>query len=118
MTTETTTFTPSPERAALLPAAERRALGKRLRDTVSRGCHADWSPPPARRDPVEILIETGKGRIPALLPIRYGRMSADAFAFLRGAAAIMAADLATIPATGLLVQAGGDSHLMNFGSFL
>ena len=69
------------------------------------------------RDPVGILIEQGKNRIQELLPIRYGRMRADPFAFMRGAAAVMAADLARTPATGIRMQACGDAHLANFGSY-
>ena len=67
--------------------------------------------------PIEILIEQGKSRIAELLPIRYARMKADPFAFLRGAAAIMAGDLASGPATGLRLQTGGDCHLANFGAY-
>jgi uncharacterized protein (DUF2252 family) len=99
-----------------MPADDRRAYGRDVRRTVPRGAHAAWSPPPGRADPVAILIAQGAHRIARLLPVRYGRMQTDAFAFLRGAAAVMAADLAATPATGLRVQAGGDAHLMNFGA--
>ena len=78
---------------------------------------AEWKPPADRPDPVEILVEQGKSRIEELLPVRYARMQADPFAFLRGAAAIMAADLAAMPTTGLRVQSCGDCHLANFGSY-
>ncbi len=88
-----------------------------LRKAVPRSAHAHWAPPEGRRDPVQILIDQGSGRIQSLLPIRYGRMRADPFAFLRGAAAIMAADLARTPTTGLLTQSCGDAHLSNFGSY-
>jgi uncharacterized protein (DUF2252 family) len=101
----------------LSAAAERRAAGRDLRRVVPRSAHGVWTPPPNRRDPVSILIEQGATRIAALLPVRHARMRTDAFAFLRGAAAIMAADLATTPSTGLRVQAGGDAHLMNFGAY-
>jgi len=84
---------------------------------VPLDAQAEWKPPANRRDPVEILIEQGKDRIQELLPVRYARMKADPFAFLRGAAAIMAADLASAPATGLRLQAGGDCHLANFGAY-
>jgi len=84
---------------------------------VPRGSHADWKAPADRSDPLRILAETDRGRVAALLPIRYGRMLASPFAFFRGAAAIMAADLAATPATGLHVQACGDAHLANFGGF-
>jgi uncharacterized protein (DUF2252 family) len=99
------------------PAADRVAEGRLLRDRVPRTRHAGWRRPPRRRNPVEILIETGKGRLPELLPIRYGRMLQSPFTFYRGAAAIMAADLSTTPTTGIRVQACGDCHLVNFGGF-
>lgn len=97
--------------------AERRAAGKRLRDRVSRKAHANWQAPVGRRDPVDVLVETSKGRVKELLPIRYGRMMGSPFAFYRGGAAIMAADLAGTPSTGIRVQACGDCHLVNFGGF-
>jgi uncharacterized protein (DUF2252 family) len=78
---------------------------------------AAWSPPANRRDPVEILIEQEQRRIPELIPIRYARMRADPFAFLRGAAAVMAADLGAMPATDLRLQTCGDCHLANFGAY-
>jgi uncharacterized protein (DUF2252 family) len=85
--------------------------------TLPRGAHADWHPAPDRPDPVQTLIDQGRERIPALLPLRYARMRTDPFAFFRGAAAIMAADLATQPDTGLRLQACGDCHLANFGAY-
>jgi hypothetical protein len=96
---------------------ERRQVGTALRQKVPRSAHGVWSPAADRPDPVEILIEQGKGRIPELLPIRYGRMRTDPFAFLRGAAAVMAADLAGTPTTNIRMQACGDAHLNNFGSY-
>src|SRR5574340_1228693 len=96
---------------------ERQAKGKALRDSVPRVSHAGWKPPERRRDPIELLSESNVGRIPDLIPIRFGRMSASPFAFYRGSAALMAADLATTPTSGLRVQACGDAHLMNFGGF-
>src|SRR5215510_1990760 len=96
---------------------ERRAEGAEWRRQVPLGAQAEWKVPPDRPDPVEILIGQGKTRIGELLPIRYARMKADPFAFLRGAAAIMASDLATGLATGLRVQACGDCHLANFGGY-
>jgi uncharacterized protein (DUF2252 family) len=96
---------------------ERRAKGADWRRRVPLGALAEWIPPQSRRDPIEVLIEQGKDRIPELLPERYKRMRPDAFAFLRGAAAIMAADLAAGPCTGLRVQACGDCHLANFGAY-
>src|SRR5215472_17435353 len=97
--------------------AERRAKGAEWRRQVPLAAHAEWKPPANRADPVEVLIEQGKSRIQELLPVRYARMKTDPFAFLRGAAAIMAADLASCPATGLRVQACGDCHLSNFGGY-
>jgi uncharacterized protein (DUF2252 family) len=96
---------------------ERRQVGTALRHKVPRSAHGGWAPAADRPDPVEILIEQGKGRIPELLPIRYGRMRTDPFAFLRGAAAVMAADLARTPTTNICMQACGDAHLNNFGSY-
>jgi uncharacterized protein (DUF2252 family) len=97
--------------------AERRAKGAEWRRQVPLAAHAEWNPPAHRADPVEVLIEQGKSRITDLLPVRYARMKHDPFAFLRGAAAIMAADLASGPSTGLRVQACGDCHLGNFGGY-
>jgi uncharacterized protein (DUF2252 family) len=95
----------------------RRQAGAARRREVPRSAQGEWAPPSDRVDPVEILIELGKSRIQELLPIRYGRMRADPFAFLRGAAAVMAADLARTPETGIRMQACGDAHLANFGSY-
>ncbi|KJK15124.1 hypothetical protein UB46_37900 [Burkholderiaceae bacterium 16] len=100
-----------------LSADERAAKGRALRDTVPRASHAGWTPPKDRRDPVELLIESNEGRILSLTPIRFGRMAASPFAFYRGAAVLMAADLAGTPTSGIRVQACGDAHLMNFGGF-
>jgi uncharacterized protein (DUF2252 family) len=96
---------------------ERMAKGKALRQHVPRTSHADWSPPVARADPLDLLQAQDLTRLPELVPIRYGRMLASPFAFLRGSAVVMASDLATTPATGLKVQACGDAHLANFGIF-
>jgi hypothetical protein len=96
---------------------DRRQAGAALRREAPRGAQGEWAPPANRADPVGILIEQGKSRIQELLPIRYGRMRADPFAFLRGAAAVMAADLARTPTTGIRMQACGDAHLANFGSY-
>ncbi len=94
-----------------------KPLGKALRGQTPRSCHGAWCPAADRRDPVEIIIESSVGRVQHLLPIRYGRMRTSPFAFYRGSAAIMAADLATTPSTGLVVQLCGDCHLLNFGVF-
>lgn len=98
-------------------SGERRKAGKILRDTVSRHAHAGWKAPDGRRDPVEILLESNEGRLPSLIPIRFGRMMQSPFSFYRGSASVMAADLATTPDSGLRVQACGDAHLLNFGGF-
>lgn len=106
------------DRMERLPSlAERYQAGKVLRNNVSRASHAGWDPPPDRRDPIDVLIESSEGRIPKLIPIRYARMLQTPFTFYRGAAAIMAGDLAHTPATGERVQACGDCHLLNFGGF-
>jgi uncharacterized protein (DUF2252 family) len=97
--------------------SDRRTFGAEWRDRVPLEAHAEWQPPANRLDPVEILIKQGKSRIAGLLPVRYARMKADAFAFLRGAAAIMARDLAFCPVTGLRLQVCGDCHLANFGAY-
>ena len=104
-------------RVPLRSLEERLAAGKALRKKVPRGLHAQWRRPDGRPDPVATLRAGDLGRVPELVPIRYGRMLASPFAFFRGSAAIMAADLAATPATGLRVQACGDCHLMNFGGF-
>ncbi len=96
---------------------ERLAAGKALRETVPREHHAAWKPPAKRRDPIDVLEESNRDRMPELVPIRYGRMLRSPFTFLRGSAGLMAYDLATIPSTGLRVQACGDCHLLNFGMF-
>jgi uncharacterized protein (DUF2252 family) len=110
---------PSPplEPVAHFTVAERAARGKATRAEVPRGAHAGWEPPPARADPVKLLEEQAKTRVPELVPIRYGRMLVSPFAFYRGAAAIMAADLADLPRTGLYSQLCGDAHLSNFGGY-
>ena len=97
--------------------ADRKDEGKSMRLAVPLASHAQWHAPPHRRDPIELLIESSVGRVPELLPIRYGRMMQSPFTFYRGTAALMAADLATLPTTGIRVQACGDCHLVNFGGF-
>ena len=106
-----------PDDGTDVSASERRAKGKALRAVVPRTSHAGWKPGAERSDPVELLVASNVGRVSELIPIRFGRMSASPFAFYRGSAALMAADLATTPTSGLRVQACGDSHLMNFGGF-
>jgi uncharacterized protein (DUF2252 family) len=97
--------------------AERAARGKAVRAKVPRSAHAGWTPPAGRRDPVEVLEEQARTRVPELVPIRHGRMLASPFTFFRGAAALMAADLAEGPRTTLHAQLCGDAHLSNFGAF-
>lgn len=96
---------------------QRLVAGQALRDTVPRTSHAGWKRPAKRRDPIDILKESNQDRLPELVPVRYGRMLASPFTFLRGSAGLMAADLATTPTTGIRVQACGDCHLLNFGLF-
>jgi uncharacterized protein (DUF2252 family) len=91
--------------------------GKALRSTLSHEQHAVWKRPARIRDPIKVLEASSQGRLPELVPIRYGRMLRSPFTFLRGSAGLMAGDLATTPSTQLRVQACGDCHLMNFGLF-
>jgi uncharacterized protein (DUF2252 family) len=95
----------------------RAAQGKAAREHVPRSCHADWEPAADRPDPVELQEQAAEDRLPELVPIRYGRMLTSAFAFFRGTADIMAADLAATPASGFSAQLCGDAHLSNFGVF-
>ena len=108
---------PGPAGTRYLAPDERRARGKALRQRAPRQDHGSWEPPEGRCDPVDLLCELNKGRLPNLIPIRFGRMMQSSFAFYRGSAALMAADLASTPKSGLTVQACGDAHLMNFGGF-
>ena len=109
--------TKAPKKIDHLTVEERTARGKAARADVARGALADWSPPPSRRDPIDILEEQARTRVPELVPIRYGRMLVSPFTFYRGAAALMAADLAESPRTGIRTQLCGDAHLSNFGGF-
>ncbi|EFL32791.1 conserved hypothetical protein [Streptomyces viridochromogenes DSM 40736] len=97
-----------------LTPKERVARGKAARADVPRSSHAEFVPPPKRPDPVEIIEKQSATRVPELVPIRYGRMSEAPFRFYRGAAAIMAADLAETPRSGIRVQCCGDAHMLNF----
>ena len=97
--------------------AERTARGKGARAEVPRSSHAAWEPPPNRGDPVQLLEQQAQTRVPELVPIRYGRMLVSPFTFFRGAAYLMASDLADGPRTGLHAQLCGDAHLSNFGAF-
>jgi uncharacterized protein (DUF2252 family) len=100
-----------------MDVSERAAEGKAARSRAPRTAHAEWEAGADRADPVEILEEQATSRVPELVPIRYARMAASPFAFYRGAAAVMAADLAATPVSGLRAQACGDAHLANFGAF-
>jgi uncharacterized protein (DUF2252 family) len=96
---------------------ERAARGKAARAEVPRSSHAEWVVPRDRPDPIALLEAQAASRVPELVPIRYGRMAASPFAFFRGAAAVMAADLADTSQSGIRVQCCGDAHLANFGGF-
>jgi uncharacterized protein (DUF2252 family) len=100
-----------------LSVSERVARGKAARAEVPRSRHAIFEPPSRRADPVKLLERQAKTRVPELVPIRYGRMLVSPFTFYRGAALIMASDLAATPRSGLTVQCCGDAHLSNFGVF-
>jgi uncharacterized protein (DUF2252 family) len=100
-----------------LPRSERYEAGKQFRKTCPRSSHAKWEAPKNRHDPVDLILESNKGRIQKLLPLRHGRMARTPFTFYRGAALNMAADLSSTPVTGMFVQACGDAHLCNFGGF-
>jgi uncharacterized protein (DUF2252 family) len=97
--------------------AERVARGKAARAEVPRESHAEFDPGSDRTDPLSLLEEQGRTRVPELVPVRYGRMMVSPFTYYRGAALPMASDLATTPVTGLSVQACGDAHLSNFGAY-
>jgi uncharacterized protein (DUF2252 family) len=97
--------------------AERMAAGKALRRRVSRELHGIFRRDPGRSDPVELLEAQNRTRVQKLVPVRFARMLASPFAFLRGSAVVMAEDLASQPATGLFVNACGDMHVANFGVF-
>jgi uncharacterized protein (DUF2252 family) len=97
--------------------AERAGIGKAARAKAARASTDGWKPPSDRPDPIDLLEAQAVTRVPELVPIRYGRMLASPFAFYRGAAAIMASDLATVPNAELHVQLCGDAHLSNFGGF-
>jgi uncharacterized protein (DUF2252 family) len=96
---------------------KRRQAGRALRQQAARSSHSDWAPAADRPDPIALLQAQDKGRIERLLPIKYGRMVASPFAFLRGSAVVMASDLAATPVTGQKVVLCGDAHIANFGFF-
>jgi uncharacterized protein (DUF2252 family) len=96
---------------------ERAARGKAAREAAPRASHGEWAPSAERADPVELLERQATSRVGQLLPLRYARMLVSPFTFYRGAAAVMAADLAGTPASGMTAQLCGDAHLSNFGAF-
>jgi uncharacterized protein (DUF2252 family) len=102
---------------ATLQSGESAERGRAARDTAPRAAHGDWAPAPDRPDPIAVLRNQAATRLQDLVPIRYGRMLVSPFTFYRGAAAVMAADLAVTPDSGIVVQACGDAHISNFGGF-
>ena len=109
---------PTPEpRPDFISRTEAVNAGKDLQVKVPHALHAEWRLSGQPRDPVSILEDSNRDRVPELIPIRYGRMVRSPFTFLRGSAGLMAADLAATPASGIRVQACGDCHLLNFGFF-
>ena len=96
---------------------DRYRMGRELRNQVPRRSLGDWSPPASRPDPVQLITESHKGRLDWLVPVRVGRMAASPYGFLRGAAVVMAADVAGLPATGITPVICGDAHLGNFGFY-
>ena len=104
-------------RRAHLTVDQRVARGRAARVEAPRSAHGRWTPAPDRPEPVALLEEQAESRVPQLVPIRYGRMLVSPFTFYRGAALIMASDLAATPVSGITVQSCGDAHLSNFGLF-
>jgi len=100
-----------------LSAEEHAARGKAERTEIPRAAHATWEALPYRPDPIALLEEQAKTRVPELVPIRHGRMLVSPFTFYGGAACVMASDLAATARSGLRVQLNGDAHLSNFGVF-
>jgi uncharacterized protein (DUF2252 family) len=107
----------SAKKVVHLTPKERSAIGREARARVPRSLQAAFEPTSSRPDPVSLLERQAQTRVPELVPIRYGRMLVSPFTFYRGAALIMASDLATTPRSGLNVQLCGDAHLSNFGLF-
>jgi uncharacterized protein (DUF2252 family) len=106
-----------PDTDAVLSPRERSARGRAARKSAPRSAHGEWEPAPDRPNPIALLESQDRTRVAELVPIRYGRMMASPFAFYRGAAAVMASDLAATPDAGIGVQLCGDAHLSNFGGF-
>jgi uncharacterized protein (DUF2252 family) len=100
-----------------LSVGKRIQRGRAARRDAPRSSHGKWRPAPDRPDPIALLVEQAHDRVPELVPIRHGRMMVSPFTFFRGAALIMAADLASTPNAGITVQLCGDAHVLNFGVF-
>jgi len=100
-----------------LTPEQRIARGRSARAVAPRSAHGEWQPDPGRADPVALLEQQDRDRVPELVPVRHARMAVSPFTFYRGAAAIMAGDLAGTPASGVTVQLCGDAHMSNFGMF-
>src|SRR5215218_3278526 len=111
--------TTDPGRTAQATAShqQRHERGRAARRAAPRGSHAEWAPAPDRPDPIDLLEAQAMDRVPELLPIRYPRMMASPFAFMRGSAMVMANDLASTPKSGIQAQLCGDAHLLNFGMY-
>jgi uncharacterized protein (DUF2252 family) len=107
----------SPASPAAASYQQRRERGRAARGMAPRGGQAEWAPAPDRPDPIDLLEAQARNRIPDLMPIRYSRMMASPFAFMRGSAIVMAHDLASTPRTGIQAQLCGDAHLLNFGAY-
>lgn len=105
------------ERATFASEWRRRRLTPEQRVAAPRSSHGEWAPSPARADPVELLTRQDADRVPELVPVRHARIAVSPFSFYRGAAAIMAGDLASTPVSGVTVQLCGDAHMSNFGLF-
>jgi uncharacterized protein (DUF2252 family) len=103
--------------APMAEVAERRDYGKSRRQVLHRVDQCHWKPPKTRPDPVELLIDASRDRLPEILPVKWARMVASPFGFFRGAVPLMAADLASLPTTGITVQMCGDAHVRNLGAF-
>jgi uncharacterized protein (DUF2252 family) len=118
MTTAEVDSGPATAEPASRPSiAEREEQGRNARSSAPRSSHAQWAPASDRPDPIDLLEQQAATRVPELVPIRYGRMAASPFAFFRGAAYVMASDLAASPTSGFRAQLCGDAHLSNFGGF-
>src|SRR5580698_9818367 len=100
-----------------LSPQERRAVGRAARKQMSRQNHSQWKPEARRHKPLELLAESMRGRVPQLVTLKYERMLDSPFGYFRGAVPVMAADLATLPNTGIINQICGDAHVRNLGAF-